>query len=196
MPKAHSYVDKVREKNDFSLMKKQEILKAIYNRDPDFNGLFYFGVKTTHIYCLPSCKAKRPLSINIVLFETKELAEKVGYRGCLRCKAADFPHTTAPWLITLVKKLNITRNKRITREELEALTGVEITTIREQFKRIYNETPVQYHRRVRLNYALTLIKSGMNTTTAGFQSGFRSISGFREAFFKEFGVSPGEFSNG
>ncbi|WP_455142449.1 Ada metal-binding domain-containing protein [Candidatus Hodarchaeum mangrovi] len=194
MPKAHSSVDKVRKKNDFSLMNKQELLKAIYNCDPDFNGLFYFGVKTTHIYCLPSCKAKRPLSTNIVLFETKELAEKAGYRGCLRCKAADFPDTTPPWLKNLVNKLNKIKNRRVTRKEFENITGVEITTIREQFRKIYRETPVQYHRKVRLNYAMTLIKSGMNTSAAGLQSGFKSSSGFRQAFIKEFGVNPGVFS--
>ncbi|MDR1144066.1 MAG: AraC family transcriptional regulator, partial [Spirochaetaceae bacterium] len=60
--------------------------KAVSENDKDYDGIFLYGVKTTKIFCRPSCRSKLPLKKNIVYFETKEEAEQGGYRPCKRCR--------------------------------------------------------------------------------------------------------------
>lgn len=67
-------------------MTEEEMWKAIVDCDASYDGIFYYGVKTTKIYCRPSCKSKTPKRENIVFFHSKEEAEKAGFRPCRRCK--------------------------------------------------------------------------------------------------------------
>ena len=58
----------------------------IGNRDTVYDGLFYIAVKTTKIFCLPSCRAKKPLQKNVIFYDTKDEATKNGFRACKICK--------------------------------------------------------------------------------------------------------------
>src|SRR5256885_7262284 len=60
--------------------------QASLSRDPRADGTFVLAVQSTHIYCRPSCPARRPLRRNVVFFRTREEAEKQGFRPCLRCR--------------------------------------------------------------------------------------------------------------
>src|ERR1700741_3822787 len=60
--------------------------QATLARDSRADGSFVLGVRSTHIYCRPSCPARRPLRRNVTFFRTREEAEKQGYRPCLRCR--------------------------------------------------------------------------------------------------------------
>src|SRR5882757_11590136 len=60
--------------------------RATMSRDARADGTFVLAVRSTHIYCRPSCPARRPLRRNVVFFRTREEAEKQGFRPCLRCK--------------------------------------------------------------------------------------------------------------
>ncbi|MDR2756488.1 MAG: hypothetical protein LBC20_12345 [Planctomycetaceae bacterium] len=60
--------------------------EAVLNNDERYDGLFFCGVKTTKIFCRPSCKAKTPLKKNVEYFENPKQAEKAGYRACKRCR--------------------------------------------------------------------------------------------------------------
>src|SRR6185437_16710126 len=60
--------------------------QATMSRDARADGTFVLAVRSTHIYCRPSCPARRPLRRNVLFFRTGEEAEKQGFRACLRCK--------------------------------------------------------------------------------------------------------------
>src|SRR6059036_1635041 len=60
--------------------------QATLARDSKADGTFVLAVRSTHIYCRPSCPARRPLRRNVIFFHTREEAEKQGYRACLRCR--------------------------------------------------------------------------------------------------------------
>lgn len=60
--------------------------KAISASDAKYDGQFIYGVKTTHIYCKPSCPSRTPLQKNVVLFKSSVSAEEDGFRACKRCK--------------------------------------------------------------------------------------------------------------
>mgnify|MGYP003400168036 CR=1 FL=1 len=66
-------------------MTEVEKWNSVKSCDSSYNGKFYYGVKATGIYCRPSCKSKLPKRENIVFFDTREEAEKAGFRTCKRC---------------------------------------------------------------------------------------------------------------
>src|ERR1700674_4376018 len=69
--------------------------RATMSRDARADGTFVLAVRSTHIYCRPSCPARRPLRRNVVFFRTREEAEKQGFRACLRCKPNQIPGPVA-----------------------------------------------------------------------------------------------------
>lgn len=169
---------------------RTQMLEATFERDSTFDGVFYFGVKTTGIYCLPSCKSRKPLEENVIFFHTKEQAINAGFRGCLRCNSEKFPETKPQWYFKLKELLEKEIYRKITEDELIKIAKVDISTIRRCFKSYHNVTPLKYHRKIRLNHAYQSLKAGDDIINVSHKFGFKSSSGFREAFNKEFGYSP------
>ena len=176
-----------------SLLTQKKMIQAMSTNDSRYNGKFYVGVLSTKIYCLPSCKAKLPLLKNVTFFETREEAIAFGLRGCKRCLSEQYPDVIPKWVHTLLKHLKQNYKEKLSSEKLMHITGVDISTIRRYFKQYHNSTPFAFHRKLRLNYAMTLIQEGWSYLDAGYETGWESSSGFREAFKKQFGKTPGSF---
>ena len=68
------------------MLTTEEKYNFIGNRDTKYDGVFYTAVKTTKIFCLPSCRAKKPLAKNVIFYNTKEEAINSGFRACKVCK--------------------------------------------------------------------------------------------------------------
>ena len=171
------------------------MLQAFKKCDAAYDGRFYVCVKTTGIYCLPSCKARLPHDKNIFFVPTREKAIEEGFRGCLRCKSEFYPDTNPDWLKKIKKFLDTHISNKIDENELIRLAHADISTIRRYFKNEYQLTPLAYHRRKRLLHAKELINNGISYTNAAYETGFESISGFRDAFYKEFAQTPGEIND-
>lgn len=168
------------------------MLKATMSRDAGYDGKFYVGVTTTGIYCLPSCKAKKPLAGNMVFFSDRAEAIAAGFRGCKRCKAESYPDVAPDWLKKVLEMMREKPAGRIDENDVARHAGVDISTVRRHFKSKFGTTPIAFHRRVRLARAKSLLEGGADYLTAAYECGFESASGFREAFFKEYGVTPGK----
>src|SRR5919109_3204320 len=80
----------------------ETMYRALVNRDPSFEGIFYIGVRTTRIFCRPTCTAKKPARENVDFFATPNEALESGFRPCLRCKPLN-PQRETP---DLVKRLS------------------------------------------------------------------------------------------
>lgn len=171
------------------------MLDARIKRDARYDGKFYVGIRTMKTYCLPSCKAKLALEKNTIFFSTKEEAISAGYRSCKRCLADQFPEISPPWLKNILYYLKNQISEKITEEQLVRIANVDISTIRRHFKSLYGLTPISYQRKRRLIYAKELIEKGVEFKVIPSRCGYKSISGFRTAFIKEFGQSPGELNN-
>jgi AraC family transcriptional regulator of adaptative response/methylated-DNA-[protein]-cysteine methyltransferase len=170
------------------------MLNAFINSDARYNGKFYVAVKSTKIYCLPSCTAKQPLEKNILFFDTQDEAISAGFRGCLRCRSEFYPNIKPDWFENVNDFIKSNKHLRIREFQLEDIAGVDITTIRRYFKYYHHMTPLSYHRKIRLNFAKELIRNGTNQIIAAYQVGYESMSGFRDAFVKEFSITPGEIN--
>src|SRR5881227_1205236 len=167
----------------------ETMYRALVNRDASFEGIFYIGVRTTGIFCRPTCSAKKPARENVDFFATSSDALENGYRPCLRCHPLD-PNAHPPKLIERLRaEVERAPGGRLTDKELAALS-IDPSTARRQFKRHYGMTFQAYHRARRMGLALNQVREHGRVDEARNGSGFESESGFREAFTKVFGESP------
>ncbi len=167
----------------------ETMYRALVNRDPSFEGIFYIGVRTTGIFCRPTCSAKKPARVNVDFFATSSDALENGYRPCLRCHPLD-PNARPPKLIERLRaEVERAPGGRLTDKELAALS-IDPSTARRQFKRHYGMTFQAYHRARRMGLALNQVRQGDRVDQVRNGSGFESESGFRDAFTKIFGESP------
>ena len=171
---------------------KDQMITAFLSRDSSYDGKFYVGVTTTRIYCIPSCKARKPRVENMVFFQNRGSAIAAGFRGCLRCKSDLYPDIHPPWFDKILLFMEEEDSRKITEQGLVDIAQVNISTIRRYFKEKMRTTPMVYHRRIRLEKARKLIEKGVDSSTVASRTGFKSLSGFREAFMREFGVPPGK----
>lgn len=163
--------------------------RALSRRDAAYEGVFFTGVKTTGIFCRPTCKAKKPKVENVEFFPTVGEALHGGYRPCRLCRPMD---GTKP-VPSLVEKLRRAAEEapdgRVTDKDLVAM-GVEPSTARRQFKAYHGMTFHAYQRARRMGLALRDVKSGKAVADVHPARGYGSASGFREAFTRVFGAPP------
>src|SRR5256886_4198670 len=177
-------------------MKTMELLpptgtmyRSLVNRDRSFEGIFFVGVRTTGIFCRPTCTAKKPARENVDFFASSSEALESGYRPCLRCHPME-PGKRPPELIERLRaEVERAPGGRLTDKELTAL-AIDPSTARRQFKRHYGMTFQAYHRARRMGLALSQVRQGGRVDEARNGSGFESESGFREAFTRIFGEPP------
>src|ERR1700724_355320 len=167
----------------------EAMYRALVNRDPSFEGIFFAGVPTTGIFCRPDCTAKKPARENVDFFATPSEALHSGFRPCLRCNPMD-PEKRAPELIERLRaEVERAPDGKLTDKELAAMS-IDPSTARRQFKRHYGMTFQAYHRARRMGLALREVQKGGRVEEARNGSGFESQSGFRDAFARIFGEPP------
>jgi AraC family transcriptional regulator of adaptative response/methylated-DNA-[protein]-cysteine methyltransferase len=163
--------------------------QALLDRDSTFEGIFFVGVRTTGIFCRPTCSAKKPARQNVDFFPSPNEALLGGYRPCLRCQPMD-PVQRPPKLIERLRaEVEKAPDGRLTDKELVGL-AIDPSTARRQFKRHYGMTFQAYHRARRMGLALREVRNGERVEDVRNGSGFESESGFRDAFAKIFGETP------
>src|SRR5215213_4163563 len=163
--------------------------RALRDRDSTFEGIFVAGIRTTGIFCRPTCHAKKPAPQNVEFFATPSDALLGGYRPCLRCQPMDPAQPAPPLINRLRAEVEKAPGGRITEKELRDL-GIDPSTARRQFMRHYGMTFQAYHRARRMGLALREVRRGARVDDAQNDSGIISASGFREAFTRVFGDPP------
>lgn len=170
------------------LPSRESMLRAFYERDPASEGIFYVAVRTTGIFCRPTCKARKPRAKNVEFFPDPTEALHAGYRPCKLCRPMN--EVRPPPLVERLRDaVEQAPDRRLMDKELTAL-GVDPSTARRQFKRHYGMTFQAYHRARRMGLALREVKDGARVIDAQVGSGFESASGFRDAFRRIFGEPP------
>ncbi|MDQ5979399.1 MAG: AraC family transcriptional regulator [Verrucomicrobiota bacterium] len=163
--------------------------RALARRDSAYEGVFFTGVKTTGIFCRPTCKAKKPLPQNVEFFPNVTEALHGGYRPCRLCRPMDGSKPVPPLVEKLRRAAEEAPDGRVTDKDLMAM-GVEPTTARRQFKAYHGMTFHAYQRARRMGLALRDVQSGKPVIEAQLDRGYESTSGFREAFARVFGAPP------
>jgi AraC family transcriptional regulator, regulatory protein of adaptative response / methylated-DNA-[protein]-cysteine methyltransferase len=168
----------------------EEMEQAFNRKDAGYDGLFFVAVRTTGIFCRPSCAA-RPKRENVEFFRTMREAVFAGYRACKRCHPAQISGAPPEWVADLLGRLEARPERKILAEDLRSL-GVTPERARRWFMEHYGMTFAEWQRGRRLAEAFTQIRDGSPIDDVVFANGYDSHSGFREAFTKTFGSTPGK----
>ena len=168
---------------------KNEYYQALLDKDTEYEGLFYVGVKTTGVFCRPTCTARKPKIENCEFFETAEQALLASFRPCKRCRPLSHPAEISELVSTLVDAIEANPEKRWKDADFRALS-IDASTVRRQFKKRFGMTFVAYARARRMGLAMGQIRSGDAVINAQFAAGYESSSGFRDAFSKIMGAAP------
>jgi len=167
--------------------------KAFLEKDSSFEGVFVVGVKTTGIFCRPTCPAKPKLE-NIEFFPSAKEAMHNGYRPCKLCKPLEKLGDPPPGIKLLLKYME--ENPAVKIKDVELIEmGLEPNQVRRWFLKNYKLTFHAYQRMYRVNNAFQNIKMDKSITDAAFDSGYDSLSGFNSMFKNIIGASPQKSKN-
>ncbi len=168
-----------------------EMYAALLQKDTQFEGLFIVGVKTTGIFCKPTCSARKPKPQNVEFFSSPKEALDNGYRACKVCEPMKVVGEIPDWLTPLLHEIQKSSTKKWKDYELIRM-GYSPSRIRRYFKRHHGMTFQAYLRMSRINQAFLKIKEGDSVIQAAFSQGYDSLSGFSDTFKKMTGFSPGK----
>jgi AraC family transcriptional regulator, regulatory protein of adaptative response / methylated-DNA-[protein]-cysteine methyltransferase len=168
-----------------------EMYRALVERDASFEGLFFACVRTTGIFCRPTCHARKPKPENVEFASTIQEALHRGYRPCRVCDPMGSAVAAPNWLAPLVDDMQRQPDLRLRDHDLRA-RGLDPVQVRRTFKRSFGMTFQAYQRACRLGTAMRALHEGAPTVDAALDAGFESDSGFRAAFARVFGETPGD----
>jgi len=162
--------------------------------DPAWNGRFFTGVLTTGIYCLPSCKARKPRPENVRFFTTCEDARQAGLRPCLKCHPDDFAKGADPVLESieaLVGEVRADPGRFKDARTIVRRSGYGTTRCFELLRLHYHTTPADLLLRAKIDRARHLLATGEAPLVAvAGDAGFESLSAFHEHFRACNGMTP------
>jgi len=172
-----------------SLPGEDVLYAALLNKDSSFEGLFFVGVKTTGIFCRPTCTARKPKKENCTFFKSTKEALLYGFRPCKVCEPlrlnGDYPESVK----NIIKEINIDPSLRLKAADLRK-RGIQPEKLTRWFKKNMNMTFVAYQKSIRIGNAYGQIRLGEQVTGTAFNSGYESLSGFADSFKKQTGFTP------
>jgi AraC family transcriptional regulator, regulatory protein of adaptative response / methylated-DNA-[protein]-cysteine methyltransferase len=166
-----------------------EMVRAMRDRDRAYEGVFFTAVRTTRIFCRPTCSARKPLPENVEFYATAADALAAGFRPCQRCKPMQIASSAPGWVQQLLATTEGSPERRWLDADLVEL-GLEPVRVRRWFKQEFGVTFHSYLRNQRLGQALGQLTAGASIDDAAQDIGYESLSGFRGAFQKTFKATP------
>jgi AraC family transcriptional regulator, regulatory protein of adaptative response / methylated-DNA-[protein]-cysteine methyltransferase len=172
--------------------------RATLARDPRADGQFVLAVKSTHIYCRPSCPARRPLRQNVEFFRTGGEAERRGFRACRRCKPNEVAGPIA--LVEAAARELLATGKDADESvrfgKLAAKLGSTPATLRRAFLQVTGLRPRELGEAFRLARFKKLLRSGKGITDALYETGYGSSSRVYERSNAQLGMTPATYRRG
>ena len=171
--------------------------EAVTHRDSKQDGKFVFAVSTTGVYCRPSCAARRPRRENVQFFSTPELAERGGYRACLRCKPKSLSGDThADGVKAICRFIEQHIDEPISLDRLGSEFGQSPFHLQRRFKAALGITPREYADSCRLRLLKRNLQAGDSVTRAMYDAGYGSSSRLYERTASQLGMTPDKYRRG
>jgi AraC family transcriptional regulator of adaptative response/methylated-DNA-[protein]-cysteine methyltransferase len=166
--------------------------QAFLNRDTSFDGKFIVAVRTTGIYCRPSCPARKPKRENVVFFKLPELARQAGFRPCKRCHP-DAQTINDPQL-DLVRSICLYieqhSSEPLTLQALSQHFNFSLSYLQRTFKTYVGISPLEYTEACRMHQLKHALRNGVPITDAIYEAGFGSSSRVYEKAAPQLGMTP------
>ncbi len=173
----------------FTQSKVDEYYEALLNRDSTYVGIFYAGVKTTLVFCIATCRARKPKKENVVFYKTYSQALKNGFRPCKICSPTENANETPRQVVEAINLVKENPKEKIS-DDLLRKNDISPDLARRWFKKNYGITFHAFQRMYRINNAYKELKDGKKTTQTAFETGYESLSGFGYTYKKLIGKSP------
>jgi AraC family transcriptional regulator, regulatory protein of adaptative response / methylated-DNA-[protein]-cysteine methyltransferase len=169
--------------------------RATLSRDPRADGTFVLAVRSTHIYCRPSCPARRPLRRNVIFFRTREEAENQGYRPCRRCRPNE-PAGPVALVERACRELAQVGEEAIHFAQLAQKLGSAPATLRRAFLQVTGLRPRQVAQALRLERFKKMLRDGKSIADALYETGYGSTSRVYERSNAQLGMTPATYRKG
>lgn len=172
--------------------------RAVLSRDRRYDGAFVYAVRSTGIYCRPSCSSRRPRRPQVVFFPLPAVAEQAGFRPCRRCwpqsaAAPDGQRELAERAARLIEK-SVDAPLRLA--ALSAQVGASPFHLQRTFKRVLGVTPRQYADSLRMGGVKSRLREGHNVAAALYDAGYGSSSRLYERAAGKLGMTPATYRRG
>ena len=168
---------------------QKEFFQALNRRDSEYVGVFFAGVTSTNIFCISTCRARKPKEENVKFFESAKEALQHGFRPCKVCRPTEHADAPPPEVRHLIQLVQENPESRISDRDVREL-GYQPEKIRRWFRRHMDITFQSYQRMIRLNLAYEKLRKGEAITGTAYDSGFESLSGFGYSFKRIFEDMP------
>ena len=181
--------------SDLSAERRWRIVLA---RDRRYDGAFVYAVRSTGIYCRPSCPSRRPRRQLVDFFPVPEVAERAGFRPCRRCRPgeAEAPDPGVPLVRTVCQLIDAHPDRPARLSALSAHTGVTTHRLLRTFHRVLGVSPRQYRDARRLERFKTELRSRRRVSPALYEAGYGSTSRVYERAHAQLGMTPAIYSRG
>ena len=179
-----------------STMESEMFWQAIRRRDARFNGAFVFGVKTTGVFCKPSCSARAAKRENVVFFYAARDAEAGGFRACLRCRPS-VENGVDPQIGMVLRACEMLEtDEPVTLESVAAEVGLSTSHFQRTFTNIVGISPKKYAEAKRMERFKDELRGGSDVVTAMYDAGFGSSSRLYEKAAENLGMTPAIYKKG
>lgn len=163
--------------------------RASYEKNSDFEGVFWMAVKTTGIFCRPTCTVRKPKPENVEFFDNTKDAIQKGYRPCKVCKPLVNPDETPLDIRKLL--IELSENPGLKLKDVDLVErGLQPITVKRWFLKHHGMTFHAFQRMFKINSAFKKLQQGENVLDVALDNGYESLSGFNDSFKNVFGVSP------
>lgn len=169
--------------------------RAVVERDRTADGAFVYGVRSTHIYCRPSCPSRRPRPDRVTFYPTPEAAEAVGYRACRRCHPRRVAGPTEGRLSRVCRAVGADPERAWNGTMLARVGQCTGAQLRRDFRAVLGLTPREYVAAVRRRAFLDGLRRGKTVTDAGVAAGFGSFSRAYDGLVLP-GMTPATYGRG
>jgi AraC family transcriptional regulator, regulatory protein of adaptative response / methylated-DNA-[protein]-cysteine methyltransferase len=171
---------------------------AVLAHDRSVDGAFVYAVRSTGVYCRPSCPSRRPRRDRVAFFETPELARGAGFRACRRCKPDELTTRADPW-VERIRRACVYLSNVDGHPALATLArhlGGSPYHLQRNFKRLVGVTPREYAEACRLRKVKRHLQGGGDVTGAIFDAGYASSSRFYERAVPKLGMPASVYRRG
>ena len=167
--------------------------QAVLAKDARFDGMFFYAVRSTGIYCRPSCPARRPRREQVLFFSLSEVAQQEGFRPCQRCTPENATNPQSDLVHRVCHYIDRHLERPLTLATLSEAINISPHHLQRTFKRIMGITPRQYTEARRLSGLKAQLKEGQTVTTALYETGYGSSSRLYEQASTKLGMTPATY---
>ena len=168
---------------------------AVSSRDRTMDGVFFYAVLTTGVYCRPSCASRLPRPENVVFFRTREAARQAGFRACKRCKPdrTAVSNPNAELVEKVCRYIDAHPDGPVTLEALGRAMGLSPFHLQRTFKALTGITPRAYADSRRLQALKAGLRDGHSVTRSLYDAGYGSSSRLYEGASSKLGMTPARY---